>query len=277
MKSGCLEASHKKSCGGAKLLIVFFVFIIGVFFAAEARYAFFRLEKIESGEPAIVDSKVLWGTVSTYEERFWPLYYLNKINHAKELEKYFPVEAEIEFDSWGCFRVKITKLTPEIKMYWGNKYWYISDSGKAWLASLRENEKLNKELAENRPLLVWSSDRQLPIGLSSGSGNIMQTSLSVSNIREWYRNISVLGWEKEIKYIVALVKDKKPAVTLFFKHKKGGSGVKIMLADSPDAWIEAGMAVQQIYKDLTVVSPDIFIDTTYNNKILIKNIKETNK
>ena len=274
MKSGCSEVSHKKSRGGAKLLLVILVLIMGIFVAAEARYAIFRLEKLESGEPLIIDSKILWGTVSTNEERFWPLYYLNKTRHAKELERYFPVEAEIEFDSWGHFRVKITKLTPEIKMYWGNKYWYISDSGKAWLASLKENENLNRELAENRPLLVWSSDRQLPIGLSSGNGNIMQTSLSVSGIREWYRNISVLGWEKDIRYIVALVKEQKPVVTLFFKNKNGGPGAQVMLVDSPDKWIEYGMAVQQIHRDMTLLSPDIFIDTTYENKILIKNIKE---
>ena len=44
-----------------------------------------------------------------------------------------------------------------------------------------------------------------------------------------------------------------------------------MFADEPLHWHEAGFAVKKLYPDLTKVSQEIFIDTTYKDKILVKN------
>lgn len=276
MKYECLESSNRKSPGGVKLLIVFLVLLIGVAYAAESRYAFFRLIEVNTSAPEIIDASTIWGTVTSQEERFWPAFFINREKHEKILEKFYPVKAHITFKSWGRFFVTITKLNPSLKMYWGTRYWYVFNNGKAWSVHLPSNKHLNCEEATSKPILVWSSDRPLPINLENNDGNIHNTSLNFALLGEWYRHINTLHWAKDIKYIMALIKNRKPYVELVFSDKNGNDGVHVILNNNPENWIEYGMAINKLYPDLKNASENVLIDATYNNKILIKNIRQPN-
>ncbi|MEG2019436.1 MAG: hypothetical protein RRZ70_02985 [Synergistaceae bacterium] len=266
----------KKSCGGAKALLMVLTLFFGGLLALESRYAVFRINNIKTSYQQIVKTRVMWDIISPAEERFWPLFFINTREHEKKLEKFYPVKVKIKLDSWGAFRIELVNLSPIFKMYWGDKYWYISDSGMAWLNSLPENQCLSLKNAEEKPLLIWNSDRQLPLDLVSENGNIIKTSLNITKINEWYSKLEALGWMHNIKFVIASMDKKKPVVNIVFKNKDG-VGVTLQLKDDPSTWIEVGLAIKKIYPDLTILTPEVFIDTTYENKILIKNIKNNQK
>ena len=238
--------------------------------AAESRYAILRIYDINSPQQQILSKDILWGTVSPFEERCWPAYWISKGRHRRLLEEYYPIKADIALRGWGKFRVSCSPLSPSFKMYWGGKYWYVDDEGRAWLASLSENRYIHQEKADSLPVLSWSSDRQSPLDINNKKGNILISNLQVKRIMSWYENIELLGWLGNVQYVHAGMKEGRPVVTLEFRGANGGHGVSVIFDDDPEKWYETGLAVKKIYPDMSVVDPNLFVDTTYEGKILVK-------
>ena len=244
---------------------------LGIAFALEVRFAFFRMQSIEINPRGIVSDETLWGTASVLEERFWPLYWIAGKRHGKIISAYYPVSAKISLVGFGKFVINCKPLEPSFRLFWGGKYWYVSKDGKAWLASLPENRFLERQEADSLPPIYWSSDRHSPLDVADREGNVFVTSLPLSRIFGWYKNIEALDWRGKVKFIQAGIKEGFPAVNLIFFKNDGGNGFNILFADDPKNWQEAALAFKKIYPDIKKISEDIFIDTTYNGKILIKN------
>ena len=60
-------------------------------------------------------------------------------------------------------------------------------------------------------------------------------------------------------------------VKLILYAPDGGNGASIVLGDDPEEWRTAASAVKKIFPDISQISRDIDIDTTYKGKILVKN------
>ena len=247
------------------------IMMLGVLVAIESRYAIFRINDIQISANRIVPDNAMWGITTGTEEKFWPVYWIVRAKHERLIEAYFPVDITIRLVGWGKFYVDCVPIVPAYKMYWGGKYWYLSPSGKVWLATLGENKYIASDKAEKIPVLSWSSDRPSPVDLSVRRGNIMPSSLPVTRVKKWYENIELLGWNNHVKFVKAEIREGSPVVKLVFSRPDGGNGTEIMFADEPLHWYEAGLAVKKLYPNLTKVSQEIFIDTTYKDKILVKN------
>lgn len=239
--------------------------------AAESRYAVFRLCDITADPPSILPERVIWGTIPSGQEKFWPLFWFSKNKYCRLIEDYYPVDMDFKLSGWGKFRLEIKPLVPVFKMYWGGRFWYVADDAKVWLASLKENSFISADGADSVPVLSWSSDRNTPLDVSDKHGNVYASSLPIGQIAKWYENVRVLGWEKKVRYIEAGTKEGKKVVRLIFYDETGNNGVNMLFDDDPELWQEAGLAVKKIYPDISNISPDVFIDTTYEGKILVKN------
>lgn len=239
--------------------------------AAESRYAMLRIQDISSPQLNMLSKDVLWGTASSFEERCWPAYWISKKQHQRLLEDYYPIKADISLCGWGRFSISCKPLTPLFKMYWGGKYWYVAEDGRTWLASLRENRYVYPEKADSLPVLSWSSDRQSPLDMNNKQGNILISNLQVKRIMSWYENIERLGWFEYVQFVNAGMKEGRPVVMLVFRSAETEQGAVAVFDDDPKNWYRTGLAVQKIYPDMSSVSPNLLIDTTYEDKILVKN------
>jgi hypothetical protein len=254
-----------------KLLLLIAALAAGVLAAAESRYAAFRLLDITAVPPAILPENAVWGTIPPEQEKCWFLFWLSKNSYCRLIENYYPVSLNLRLSGWGKFDLEITPLVPAFKMYWGGRFWYVSADARVWLVSLHENSFISADKANSVPVLSWSSDRTTPLEISGKHGNIYSSSLPMERITKWYDNVKALGWHKKVKYIEAGVKEGKKVVRLIFYNEAGDNGVNMLFDDDPELWQEAGLAVKKIYPDISSISPDVFIDTTYKGKILVKN------
>ena len=270
MKSDSLGTFKRKTYRRIKLWMIILTLFAGILTAAESRYLIFRIYNITIEPQNILSENVLWGTLKPLEEKIWPLYWIRSKSHEKFISDYYPINLNISLCGWGKFKVKCVPLEPKFKMFWGGKYWSVTNESRVWLTTLKENKYVSSSNAESIPVLSWSSDRKLPIDLSNKKGNVMDSNLPIERIEEWYNNIRTLDWIESIKYIQAEVRGDAPVVQVFF-NEIGTKGVSILFSDNPADWYEPVLAVKKIYPNISTLSKDIFIDTTYKDKILVKN------
>ena len=246
---------------------------IGFVIAAEARFAFMRVTDITLDRRGILPQYAVWGIIDPEHESFWPKLWLARKDYENVIEAYYPVDAKLSLSGWGKFTLSVEPLTPLFKVHWGDKFWYLSESGKLWLTSLPENRILSDHTAEQRPVLSWGADRSTPIDLSQVHGNIYRSSLPIPLIKNWYAMSEQLGWSKAVKFIQAGVIEDRPIVRIIFYTSGGGSGGQLLLPNESDNWPQTGLAVRKLYGGIANLPPDVLIDGTYKDKILIRNIK----
>ena len=262
---------HNKKRG--KKLLVFFVLLFGVLFAAEARFAVMRVGVVETQPAHILPQNVVLGIIPMWQERFWPSLWYEREKYQKLVEKFYPVKAELKITGWGKFCLNASPLEPEYKVYWGEKFWYLSRDGKMWLSSLAENSVLNSHKSDERPLLSWASDRATPIDMSDKSksgGNIFASQVPLTLIDSWYEAVGRLGWTHAVKYIEAGVNEGKPVVRIVFLNAKSGNGAEFMLPNEAELWAKPALAVKKLYGGVGNIPEDVFIDGTFGKKILVK-------
>lgn len=269
MKLNSLEPSRKIKTK-IKIILLLFSLTAGILTAAETRYGVFRLINIEAEPQGVLPQDVILGTISPIQERFWPLLLMHENSYCAFIEKYYPVKLRISISGWGKFKLEVMPLNPIIKMYWGGKFWYVSPNGKVWLTSMKENDYISTAEANSAPILSWSSDRITPVDISGDHGNIYSSTLPMPMILKWYENIMFLGWNERVRFIQVCKREERNVVQLMFHNQENTGGATIMFIDDPEEWHAAGLAVNNLYPDMTKVSHDIFIDTTYKGKILVK-------
>lgn len=254
-----------------KVLLLTLSLAGGILAAAEGRYAIFRLYGIDIDPGGILSEQVVWGTIKPDHEKIWMLFWISKDEYCTNIKSYYPVNLRMELSGWGRFRLEVLPLEPAFRMYWGGKFWYVAADGRTWLSLLKENTFISSEKADDLPLLSWSTDRPTPLDLSGNHGNVFFSSLPIDKIFLWYDNLNALGWSKKVKFIQAGSRNGKDVVRLIFYDQDGGNGVNIMFLDDPEEWQTAGLAIKKIYPDISKISSNVFIDTTYKGKILVKN------
>lgn len=264
-------AVSRKTKRRAKLLLVLCAVLFGFLLAAEGRYATFRLQNIELTAPGLVSEKALWAVIKPEESRFWPLFWARSASCESLLETYYPIRAKISLRGWGRFRFEAEPLAPAFKMVWDGRFWYVAEDGRTWLATLPDNRYIATGTCDERPLLTWGKNRTTPIDFSASRGNIHVSSLPVSRILGWYKNVDSIGWRRFVRSVQAGEREGMPVVRLVFDDGAGGAGANILFVDDPKQWYEAELAVMKLFPDMGKISPKVFIDTTYKGKILVKN------
>ena len=264
-------AVSKRTRKRLKLFLVIMSLSCGILAAVEARYAFLRLHDIEADPGGIISQQAIWGTIKPSQEKVWILFWLSKEEYCRNIEAYYPVNLRMGLSGWGKFRLEVLPLEAAFRMYWGGRYWYVSADGRMWLSSLRESSFTSTEKADELPLLTWSTDRETPADLSGEHGNVFRSSLPLEKIMLWHENLKALGWSKNVKYIQAGFREGNYVVRLILYGPDGENGANIMLPDDPKEWQTTGLAIKKIYPEVSAISPGIFIDATYKDKILVKN------
>jgi len=242
----------------------------GSLVALESRHKTLRIVEIEAG-PAAADlvSETIWAGIPKIAERFWPLLWISRRTYEAAIESAHPVNANLRFKGWGKFKVETEYLHPLFRVYWENKNWYVSSDGRMWPDKLQENYWMDLEQIRARPALAWGKDMAAPFG-TAAVGEVRNSSLPMDKISGWYDTLEFLGWNEKVRVMFAGRRDGMPVVRLVFKGPND-AGVSVLFPDSPELWRGLGMAVKKIYPDIAKISPDIFIDATYKDKIIVGN------
>lgn len=256
-----------------KFLLIVTALFLGFLLAAEGRFSVMRIYSIQATPAHVLPQYAVWGTLTPQQEAFWPSFWSGKEEYTSLIESYYPVDAALSMCGWGKFKLDVAPLVPLYKVFWGSKFWYLSEEGKMWSSSLAENTIVSPQNAEKLPVLVWSAERATPINISGAEGNIYGSSLPLPLIKSWYAKTEELGWNRSIKFIQAAFRDGSPVVSIVFYTAGNENGAVMILPDNTKLWEESALAVKKLYGGIANLPPDVYIDCTYKDKILIRNVK----
>ncbi|MEG1824753.1 MAG: hypothetical protein RRY12_06610 [Cloacibacillus sp.] len=256
-----------------KFLLVLAAAALGFMAAAEGRFSVMRISDIQVTPAHILPQYAVWGTLSPAQEAFWPSFWFAKNEYKGLIEAYYPVTVAPEICGWGKFSLTVAPLSPLYKIFWAGKFWYLAENGKVWPSSLAANTLLAAHNADKLPILSWSEERATPINLAGAPGNIFTSSLPLPLIKSWYSKTEQLGWNRSIKFIQAAIREGTPVVRIIFYTAGDENGAAMILPEDAKLWDEAAVAIKKLYGGIANLPPDLYIDCTYNGKILIKNVK----
>ena len=212
---------------------------------------------------------MVWHAMPEKAEVFWPILLWRSDVLKSEIEHYYPVSAHFKSVGWGKFRLDVIPLEPFIKVYWSGVTWYLSDEGKIWRVSLGANALVHGITSPKRPLLVWGKEMPIPINMDKQRGDITQSSLPIQRIKSWYYEFDRLGWNEKIYRVTATRSEGRTILNLEFKTLSEKKMV-IIVNDDPVGWQSISQAVSEIQRDRAVRSEDLFIDTTYKGKLIVR-------
>ena len=184
------------------------------------------------------------------------------------------MKVAVRITGWGRFNITVEPLIPLFKVYWAGKFWYLADDGRLWSSSLKGNTQLGANKAESLPVLSWGADRTTPINISEASGNVYASSLPVNKIKSWYNSVEKLAWAKNVKFVQAGESEGSPVVRLIFYAGNGANGAQLLLPEEAGKWLKTGAALKKLYGGIYNLPADLYIDGTYRDKILIRNLKQ---
>lgn len=249
--------------------ILFFFLLAGFIYGLEQRYHLFRVADISSAPDNILKQDLVWHALPEKSEVFWPILFWKFDVLKSKIEHYYPVNVGFRCTGWGKFRLNVIPLEPFIKVYWSGITWYLSDEGKIWRVSLGANALVHGIDSPKRPLLVWGKEMPIPINMDKQRGDITQSSLPVQRIKSWYHEFDRLGWNEKIYKVTATRSEGRSVLKLEFKtllEKK----MVIIVNDDPVGWQSISQAVLEIQRDQAAESADLFIDTTYKGKLIVR-------
>lgn len=272
VSSGNFRRGRKKEGVLFKWLLIFLAVCAGMLAAMENRLQTLRIAEVEI-EPVFASrlSDTVWREIPRGAERFWPLLWSSKHAYEAAVERAHPVRAELRFKGWGRYRLELEYLAPFFRLYWEKQHWYVSSDGRMWPAALPDNDLIDLSGALGRPVLAWGGERASPFDFANAGGGVHRSSLPVRQIIAWYDHLERLGWSAKVKSLHTGKREGIGVVRLVFSGAGGENGVGILFSDDPRLWREAGLAVTKIYPDITRISQKIFIDTTYQGKIIVSN------
>lgn len=249
-------------------MILFFL-IAGFLYGLEQRYHLFRVADISYVPDNVLVQDMVWHAMPEKAEVFWPILLWRSDVLKSEIEHYYPVSAHFKSVGWGKFRLDVIPLEPFIKVYWSGVTWYLSDEGKIWRVSLGANALVHGITSPKRPLLVWGKEMPIPINMDKQRGDITQSSLPIQRIKAWYYEFDRLGWNEKIYRVTATRSEGRTILKLEFKTLSEKKMV-IIVNDDPVGWQSISQAVSEIQRDRAVRSEDLFIDTTYKGKLIVR-------
>lgn len=249
-------------------MILFFL-IAGFLYGLEQRYHLFRVADISYVPDNVLVQDMVWHAMPEKAEVFWPILLWRSDVLKSEIEHYYPVSAHFKSVGWGKFRLDVIPLEPFIKVYWSGVTWYLSDEGKIWRVSLGANALVHGITSPKRPLLVWGKEMPIPINMDKQRGDITQSSLPIQRIKSWYYEFDRLGWNEKIYRVTATRSEGRTILNLEFKTLSEKKMV-IIVNDDPVGWQSISQAVSEIQRDRAVRSEDLFIDTTYKGKLIVR-------
>ena len=254
-------------------LVMLLAAIGGSFFYLEALFDVLRVRSISFSPQEAVSEGLFWENLNSEYIRWWPLLYLNKREISTEMEQLIPVEVMLRFVGFGKLQVKISSINPSFIVRWENILWYVDLKGKIWKKSQFADSLFPGMGADLKPILEIGNGFPVPLqnaDLGNTEKAVFQGLLPMDLIQSWIDALSPFPWFEDIEKIVMQRNAGDYLLMLRIRSDKGW--IELLLKPDTGKWIEIVEALGKIMPKFPVGYSNIFIDATYKDKIVVKDI-----
>lgn len=247
----------------------FFALLLGTIVALEQNFQVLRLRNVTIPTLEVLPDSILWPRVSSENIRYWPLFYLDKDKVIKDIEENIPVTVTIECTGWGSFSFMARPLKPKFMVFWRGSEWFVADGGLMWSVYHPMNGVIQAQKPEENMIVIWSD----ALGRDSvkhemAPEEIISSPIPLSKLEYWKKLLEDSGFYENTKSISVFPEGEEIYVEVLMRL--GSQRVKVKLQASGENWRLLFKAIKNILKDPEISGYDVFIDTTYEGKILVK-------
>jgi len=248
---------------------VLLALLLGAIVALEQNFQVLRLWNIDFPTLEVLPDSILWSRISSKDIRYWPLFYLDKGKVVKDIEDNIPVTVAIESKGWGSFSFVARPLKPKFMVFWRGSEWFVAEGGLMWSVYHPMNGVIEAQKPEENMIVIWSE----ALGKDSAKHEIapeeiISSPIPLSKLEYWKKLLEDSGFYEDTRSISVYPEGEEIYVEVLMRL--GSQRVKVKLQASGENWRLLFRAIKDILKDPGISGYDVFIDTTYKGKILVK-------
>jgi len=246
--------------------VSFLALLVGAIFAIEENFQTLRLKGVVIPTLAVLPDSVLWPRIQSRDVRLWPLFYIDKGKVVQKIERNVPVRVFIKCTGWGDFLFYAHPLKPKFMVFWKGSKWFITEGGLMWPANHPMNRIIAIQKPEKSPIVIWSIKDD--INYQIAPGEIINSPIPLSKLEYWKRLLEDNGFYNDVEKLHIFTEGNSIYLEIFMQL--GNQKVNVKLPASGRNWHVLLKAVKNILKDPEMRGSGVFIDTTYEGKILVK-------
>ncbi len=254
-------------------LVVLISFVLGGLFFLEKNFHFLRTREIAIQPQEHFTEEIFWNSLDSEKIRYWPLLFLEKNKITHEIEKIIPVQVDLNLSGFGRFRLGIYPLKPLYVIEWKEILWYVDRMGKTWKVSREVNNLIDGISKPDGPVFEVGEGFPipLPVGVLENSEDLIyQSHLPLDLIRRWNEDVVGLPWFPILERLVMEKRAGEYYLVLQLKSQKGR--IDLLLRAESEKWTEITEALGKIMPGFPQHYCNIYIDATYKDKIVVKDV-----
>ncbi len=217
--------------------------------------------------------EIFWRSLGSEKIRYWPLLFFQKDKITQEIEKIIPVEVDLSLSGFGKFSLGVHPLKPLYVIEWKQTLWYVDKMGKTWKVSREVNNLIDGISKPDGPVFEVGEGFPVPLPpgvLESREDLIYQNHLPMDLIRRWSEEVIGLPWFSILERLVMEKRAGEYYLVLQLKPQKGR--IDLLLRAESEKWPEITEALGKIMPGFPQQYCNIYIDATYKDKIVVKDV-----
>ncbi len=246
-------------------------FFAGAAVSTEGYFQFFSLHGLVIRAEDPVAESFFWKNISPDELRFWPLFLWRTDELKKKIETESPLSLKLTGSGIFRFYAELLPLQPWILVHWKDKNFYLTKDGLIWDAGHILNKSLSGIKDPEGPPFFLADDLPSPSQDPEGENLVMKSVLPVDFFADWVEGLETSGWMPHTETVEVSRREGRYLLSLNLKIRS--RTVRILLRGDVPRWKDLSSAVSQILHQLQFSGENIIIDTTYTDRIIVRNVE----
>lgn len=255
----------------SKWFFLILALFCGTFTMLNREYQVFRLKTINFEPQDQVVEKVFWQIFPQKYTSFWPGLFIREHSICRSVENLLPVEATMSLWGPGSFIFSVSPLDVRGKVHWKDRDWFFDDKGYVWPEDLETGHLLAKEREiPVRWILDESSTPLLDLDRIRRGEKIIKASFPVELLYKWRVTLNEYNWHEKIEHIKVVSRGGEFVLEVTIQVADGR--ILMVLNGEDHPWDSQIPAIRAILPDFPYVSGNLRIDTTFSERIVIKEL-----
>ncbi|MBL3538908.1 hypothetical protein [Aminivibrio sp.] len=253
---------------------LFFLLACSMLFGAAISYEeysqFLSLDSISVQTGAPEAESLFWKNLGPAELRYWPIFFFKSADLKKKMESEAPLVFSLRRENVSDFFVELEPLQPWLRLRWKEKDFFLSRDGRIWESDHPLNSKFPGIRSPSIPPFLLSEALPSPAVVPGEGIVVTSTVLPVSLFAEWVSGLETSGWMSHTREVEISRREGNYLLRLNLNNRD--RTVRILIRGDQARWKEISSAVSQILHQLQFSGGDLIIDTTYTDRIIVRNV-----
>ena len=263
-------------CRGSDSMGKFLFFLLacslflGSLFSYEGYTQFLSLDgvSVRTGDPEA--EALFWKNLGPEELRYWPVFLFRSADLKKQIESQSPLLISMKRENFSDFFIEIEPLQPWLTLRWKKTEFFLTRDGRIWESGHPLNTRLEGIRPPSTPTFLLSDTLPSPAGIPEEGIVVMNSVFPVTFFSEWVSGIETSGWMPHTRTVEVSRREGNYLLKLNLDVRD--RAVHILLRGDQARWKETASAVSQILHQLQFSGGNLIIDTTYTDRIIVRNV-----